>query len=103
MIKETISIDDAINLLNEMISLDKPAVAALLANRIPCNELVASHESIQVHKQHGGYWVGLIGVINGIFGFDEDGWGPIAYSFDSNGDLIRFLRTTKHDKKGGDK
>ena len=76
--KDSITIDETIELLNSMLNADRPATAALVANRVPCNEALADHDTIQVSEQNGGFHVGLLGVINGLFGVDEYGWGPIA-------------------------
>ena len=97
--KESISIDDAIKLLNEMLAADISATAALLANRVPCNQPLAEHPTIQVHKQHDATFVGLLGVINGLFGVDDNDYGPIGYVFADDDDpsndgkrLVRFVR-----------
>jgi len=97
MIKETVTIDDFIKLLNELIALDKPAIGSLIANRIPCNEALAKHPTVQVSAQHGGFYVGLLGIFNGLFGVDDKGYGPIALEFEDNpkgqaNNLIRFKR-----------
>ena len=89
---ERISIGDAIALLNEMVALDKPAIAALVANRVPCNEALADHPSIQVGVQNDGYHVGLLGVINGMFGVNDEGQGAICVEF-KDGHLSHFRRT----------
>lgn len=91
MTKEKISIDELIAFLNELIALDRPAMAALLANRVPCNQALAEHPTVQATVQHGGYHVGMFGIINGIFGVDGRGFGHIRYVF-SEGELIRFER-----------
>jgi len=57
-----------VDMLNDMLERDKCAVAALLANRVPCNIELADHPTVQCQKQHGGYWVGLLGVLNGLCG-----------------------------------
>lgn len=90
-IYETISIDDAITYLNELIALDKPAIAALIANRVPCNEALANHPTVQVSKQNDGYHVGMLGILNGLFGVDDTEWGPIVFVFE-DGDLQKVVR-----------
>lgn len=92
MLKSAITVEDVITLLNEAVALDRPAMAALLANRVPCTAALADHSTIQVQAQHGGYHVGLLGIINGIFGIDDDGKGPICYVF-TDGQLQRFAKT----------
>lgn len=89
--REQVSIDDMITFLNELVAIDKPAIAALLANRVPCNEDMVNHPSVQVQLQHGGAHVGMFGIINGLFGIDARGQGLIRYVF-QDGELIRFER-----------
>lgn len=88
---DTIDLDSVITYLNELIAIDKPAIAALLANRVPCNEYLAEHPTVQVSAQHGGYHVGMLGIINGMFGVNRQGFGLIRYVFE-DGELIRFER-----------
>lgn len=66
-------VDDVIKFLNELLELDRPAIAALIANRVPCNEALGMHPTVQVGAQHGGYHVGLLGILNGYFGVFDDG------------------------------
>lgn len=99
MLKESVTVDDAIALLNEMLLCDIAATAALLANRVPCNQALADHDTIQVNAQHGAFFVGMLGVINGLFGVSNNGSGAIAYVFDNDGlggrQLVRFERATQ--------
>lgn len=88
---ESITVDQLIVFLNGLLNSDKPAIAALIANRVPCNQVLADHPSVQVMSQHGGYHVGLLGIINGMFGVDEHGRGSIRCVFEK-GNLIRFER-----------
>jgi hypothetical protein len=96
MVVEHVSVDDVIDYLNDLIQIDKPAVAALVANRVPCNEAMAQHPTVQVAAQNDGFHVGLLGILNGMFGVDEAGWGPIMFVFE-DGDLSHVRRTPKHD------
>lgn len=88
---KNISLDDAIDYLNELLDRDRPAIAAMVANRVPCNRGLADHPTVQVMQQHGGYHVGLLGVINGMFGVFNGTDGPIAAVFE-DGYLLRFTR-----------
>jgi hypothetical protein len=75
-----------VNYLNELMNLDKPAVGALIGNRVPCNEALADHPTCQVSSQNGGCYVGLLGLLNGLCGkMDEGPWkggGLIAAEFE---------------------
>lgn len=71
-----------VNFLNELVEIDKPALAALITNRVPCNEDLADHATVQVMSRNDGFSVGLLGVLNGLCGIYENGYGPIAAEFD---------------------
>lgn len=96
MIKEHVTLDEAIDYLNELIELDVNAIAALIANSVPCNKLMADHPTVQCSEQHGGFNVGMLGILNGLFGVSEGsyrtGWGPITFVSDGN-DLVRVERS----------
>jgi len=86
MIFDPLSVAQAIAVLNEMVRDDPLAARDLVETRVPCNATLARHGSIQVQgvKQPDGSLktsVGLLGVLNGIFGADDKGWGPIAANF----------------------
>jgi hypothetical protein len=87
--------------LNELLEYDRPAIAALIANRVPCNGRLADHPTVQVAAQHGGYHVGLLGILNGLCGVREDNWGLITAIFEDadsptkNCDLLRFEVTSR--------
>lgn len=68
--------------LNDLLEYDRPAIAAMMANRIPCSREMADHPTVQVSVQHGGFHVGLLGVMNGLCGVHDDGYGLISAVFD---------------------
>lgn len=95
-IRETISIDDALKVLNRMLRSDHEATMALMGSRVPCNDAVAVDPEIQVQ----GYnlpdgvmgLVGPLGLINGLFGgTDVQGFGAIVVIFDGD-QIVRFER-----------
>ena len=92
-------IDAAIKVLNEMVEADREAVQLLIETRVPCNDALADHPTVQVHSEHGRHSVGLLGVINGLLGADTDGWGFVCASFDDKMQLIDFKRTPPRGKK----
>ena len=87
--EDTISIDKAIMRLNEMLAADPIATNALFCAMVPVNEALANHPTIQVGVYNEIHFVRLIGVLNGIFGCDENGCGPIAIFYD-NGRIVKF-------------
>jgi hypothetical protein len=75
--RESVTLDEAVEFLNGLLALDRPAMAALLLNRVPCGEGLARHPTVQVMRRNG-FQVGLLGVLNGLFGTDENGRGSIT-------------------------
>lgn len=71
-----------VDYLNELVKSDPSAIAALVANRVPCNKDLAEHDTCQCWAQHGGYHVGMLGVINGICGIFDNGHGAIQVVFE---------------------
>lgn len=69
---------DIIALLNEASMVDRAAIRALVEHRVPCNCGLADHPTIEVGcTEDGDPRVGMIGIINGLFGVDEDAYGPV--------------------------
>jgi len=110
-IADTITIEDALTVLNRMLAADPVATQKLVQGRVPCSDALAEDPTVQVYStpiynikpgkmgRHVGevvgqdHKVGLLGVINGMFGKDEDDWGPIAAVYDDDtGKLQRFTR-----------
>lgn len=96
-----ISAASVVEFLNELLKVDRCAVAALLANRVPCNQAMADHPTVQVAAQHGGYHVGMFGILNGLFGTHPDGWGKMMYIFDDDHNLVEFALTDPDPKRRG--
>lgn len=90
MVKEKITIQETVEFLNEILKIDPVAVTALFSLRTVCNKKLADHETVQVANLSKDYCqVGMIGVLNGLFGIDEHGWGHIAADCD-NGMITGF-------------
>jgi hypothetical protein len=94
---DQITIEQVIDKLNEFLILDKAAIKQLIEYRVPCNEAMKNHKTIQVLVDEDGRnaRVGLLGILNGFFGVEEDGWGKICASFDEDGDLLGFQKKDK--------
>lgn len=86
MAKRSITAQDVCDFLNEILELDPECAKALVTKRVKCNKAIADHPTIQVQQSSSLYpaKVGLIGVLNGIFGVRADGLGPICYEFNKN-------------------
>lgn len=109
MLKESVTVDEAIALLNEALALDPEAMSNLLLRaRVNCNKGLADHPTIQSGKDKGQNNVGLLGILNGMFGVDEDQCGAISAFIDVPGgedsivagQVTRFERTPSLRQKG---
>ena len=83
-IKKSITLDETIEFLNGLIEIDSEAVGRLITARVPCNEAMADHPTVQVGDCRDGFEVGFLGVLNGLFGIDENGWGGITMIFEAD-------------------
>lgn len=81
--------------MNDALKTDSDAITSLMNARVPCSNAMACHPTIQVrlNKELGVYSVGLLGILNGLCGAREDGWGFIAAVLDdASGDILKFER-----------
>lgn len=99
MVKEKVTIQETVDFLNELLKIDQVAVTALFSLRTACNKKLANHETVQVGVINNYYQVGMIGVLNGLFGIDDNGWGHIAADYD-NGKIIEFRVLTEDEIEG---
>jgi hypothetical protein len=86
-IKESVTLDEVLALLNEAVELDAVAVNALVESRVRCCKALSAHPTIQVVQVDGEeelFLVGLLGILNGCFGVDDRGYGPIAAVVDES-------------------
>ena len=99
MVKDSVTIKEMVDFLNELLEYDSYAISALFSTRIMCNRYLADHESVQVRQLgEDAFQVGMIGIINGLFGIDQNGWGHIAADYD-NGKITKFTLLTNADVK----
>ena len=92
-LRQSVTIDYVIGFINHLVEIDPDAITELVNFRVGCNMDMADHESVQVGHNNEGFTVGFAGLLNGIFGIHEDGWGPISFVSDENGKIIRVSRT----------
>lgn len=90
-------VDDVIAFLNELVEKDRAFMSALITHWIPCNEDIADHPTVQVFRNNGQAFAGLLGVLNGFMGIidtgKKSGWGPITVICDDTGRIDKFVRT----------
>lgn len=93
-IKTSITLDEAIVFLDSLVKIDASALCGLIEHRVLCNDALADHPTVQVGSPPGEpARVGVLGILNGLFGANEAGWGPIGANFDDDGRLTSFDRT----------
>lgn len=84
-IRKSLSVNQAIELLNSAVAADDIAMECLIESRVECNKALADHPTIQVAGHGTGtYTVGLLGILNGLFGISETGFGIIAANYEVN-------------------
>jgi len=90
--RESITPQEAVDMLNSLLKLDASAIPALTDHRVQCNEALAEHPTVQVGRattwrkarpdlslsEDAQHTVGLVGLLNGFFGMNEQGMGPIG-------------------------
>ena len=95
MIKETITLDETIEKLNHFLELDKEAMNQLINIRVECNNQLGTHPDIQVIDfGNDKLRIGLLGILNGLFGSREDLWGEIGIHVNDEDKLDKFIRTS---------
>ena len=96
------SIDRAVAVLNEALAADTEAVERLLQFRAPCNGRLAAHPTIQVGPAVSDGSVatlGVLGLINGLFGCGAGGSGYIAVNVAEGGRIIGFVRIRENEAR----
>ncbi len=94
MIHEQVTLDDTIAFLNSLIKVDEGAVNRLIASRVPCSRDLSMHPTVQCGENE----VGMLGILNGLFGVygpeagKKEMYGPITAHLDG-GKLVKFSRT----------
>ena len=92
-----ISVDQAVAALNRMLEKDRRAISRLVASRTPCNDALVGDSTAQVHQSEIGSEIGLLGVLNGVFGAFSDGprkgWGMITAVQNDDGTIEKFELT----------
>ena len=91
-----------VDYMNDLLEIDRPAIASLIANRVPCNEEMGKHPTAQVMIQNDGYALGLLGLLNGLCGTYDSGWGAIAADFEYPKDqasVLKRFRILDEDRK----
>ena len=86
-------ITKAIEVLNDALERDPSAITELVNMRAGCNESLAGHPTIQVQKFGDSHRIGILGLINGVFGGGPSGDIGAKGSLDAGtGKFVRVKR-----------
>ena len=90
--KNVITIDELVDFLNEIAELDRSTLSTFMQMRARCtNKSIPNHPTIQVHERKDGVClVGMLGLLNGLFGKYGDGFGPIVVHYDEDDQIECF-------------
>lgn len=92
MLKETVSIDEVIALLNIALEKDPNAISSLVTTYVLCNSDLAYSTEVQCGIHDEGFTVGCLGLINSFFGVqDQSNAGAIGARL-HRGKVTEFLR-----------
>ena len=97
MLKKQVSSKEVIDYLNQLLKTDRLAVETLFNIRVLCNGRMAKHPTVQVAKFFQRYAVGIVGIINGMFGADKNGWGCIGMDLYKSNKIKKFRLVRKDD------
>ena len=91
-----ISNEHMVSFLNEILATDPMAINALFSLRVSCNKELADHPTVQVGTigKSNHYMVGLVGILNGMFGADIHLWGHLSADY-REGRIVRFRLLTE--------
>ena len=91
------TVDDLIAFLNQALETDPAAISTLFRRRVACNLAMADHPTIQVHSD---FTVGPLGLLNGLFGIREDGYGHLTAMWGDSISRILYFERMKRDAGG---
>lgn len=87
----TVKACDVVKLLNALAAIDPIAIIALINHRVPCGGGILDHATVQAGRNAvGSPEVGMLGILNGLFGTFSDGWGCITAEISDDETKIRF-------------
>ena len=87
------AVDYAIHVLNQAVALEPEGMSELLFHRVSIGRELADHPTIQCRnagREPDTYEVSALGLINGLFGADENDWGFIYAHIDESGSITHF-------------
>ena len=90
MIKKNITPAQVVDFLNSLLKVDRRAMECLFNIRIFCNKKMADHPTVQAGAYGDKHFIGFVGILNGLFGINSDGWGCISMNLNEDNKLLAF-------------
>jgi len=88
------TISDIVEFLNKAAKLDARAIEGLVNLRVPCNEVIAEHPTIQVaaesKSENATPFLGMLGLLNGVIGETSTSGDKITINYDSDAKFTGF-------------
>ena len=82
MIKKSVTIEEVVDYLNDLLKTDHKAIQAMFNERFRVSKALANHPTMQVISYREVYFsAGIIGLLNGMFGVDDNGDGSLAVCY----------------------
>lgn len=95
------TIEQVVDVLNRATVKDRKAMAQLAAHQVQCDRLLADDKDIQVRvNEDSTFAVGMVGILNGLFGNKEDGYVARCYD-DETGEFRGFKVMKENEVKHG--
>lgn len=91
MIRHSITLPEIVDFFNEIYVADPKAVRALLLAAFACNRKLAAHPRMVITHVNRKPAIGMMAILNSLFGVDEEGIGPLSVV--ENGRTLRFSHT----------
>ena len=97
----SVIIEQAIEVLNRLLEADRCAITELLDLRVNCNEELGECLEAQTWKsEEGQYSIRPLGILNALFGVDENGCGRLASQYIMSVNKENFVLEKFIDLKG---
>jgi hypothetical protein len=90
-----ITLEQAISYLNSLVKADPSAMDCMFHYTVSCNQELVNHPTAQVRSNANGDRITIMGILNGMFGTNEDGSGLIAARYNDTDELIDFVSNDK--------
>ena len=86
--------------LNELLEADQLTLHRLVETRFRCNSKLLEHPTAQVDASNGTPMIGLLGIVNGLIGVDDNQWGYVSALYGSNHELQKFVLSPRQHVDG---